>query len=121
MCGKVAAAGTKSQRVTVATRPKEYPGTVEPPSQRRFGRFREAPKQRDRGGRGHEIVKELVVCSTCAAAHQEKQAELEAAAKAAAEEAAVLAAQEAAAAEAAEKEAEQAAAEAAEAEVPAEG
>ncbi len=85
MCGKVSAAGTKSQKVTVATRPKEYRGTVEPPSQRRFGRFREAPKQRDRGGRGHEIVKELTVCSSCAAAHQDKQAELEAAAKAAAE------------------------------------
>lgn len=86
MCGKVAPAGTKSQKVTVATRPKEYKGTVEPPSPRRFGRFREAPKQRDRGGRGHEIVKELTVCSSCAASHQEKQAELEAAAMAAAEQ-----------------------------------
>lgn len=92
MCGKVAAARTKSQRVTVASRPKEYRGTIEPPSQRRFGRFREAPKQRDRGGRGHEIVKELMVCSTCAAAHKEKQAALEAAAVAAAEQAALVAA-----------------------------
>lgn len=100
MCGKVAGAGIKSQRVTVASRPKEYAGTVEPPSQRRFGRFREAPKQRDRGGRGHEIVKELMVCNTCAAAHQEKQAELEAAAVAAAEQAAVENAAAEAAAEA---------------------
>ena len=93
MCGKVAAAGTKAYKVTVATRPKEYRGTVEPPSQRRFGRFREAPKQRDRGGRGHEIAKELTVCAECAAAHQDKQAELEAAAKAAAEQNAAAEAQ----------------------------
>ena len=99
MCGKVAAAGTKSQKVTVATRPKEYRGTVEPPSNRRFGRFREAPKQRDRGGRGHEIAKELMVCASCAAAHQDKQAELEAAAKAAAEENAAAARQAASAEE----------------------
>ena len=94
MCGKVSAARTKSHKVTVASRPKEYKGTVEPPSNRRFGRFREAPKQRDRGGRGHEIVKELTVCATCSAAFQEKQAELEAAALAAAEQAAVAAAAE---------------------------
>ncbi len=92
MCGKVAAARTKSHKVTVASRPKEYKGTVEPASNRRFGRFREAPKQRDRGGRGHEIVKELTVCATCSASYQEKQAELEAAALAAAEQAAAAAA-----------------------------
>ena len=104
MCGKVAPAGTKSNKVTVATRPKEYKGTPEPPSNRRFGRFREAPKQRDRGGHGHEIVKELTVCAGCASAHQDKQAELEAAAKAAA--AAELAAASAAVTEAAAEDAE---------------
>lgn len=84
MCGKTAAPGTKAEKVTVASRPREYKGTVEEFSGRRFGRFRSAPKQRDRGGRGHEIVKELMVCASCAAAHQEKQKSIEAAAKAAA-------------------------------------
>lgn len=84
MCGKVSPAGTKSHKVTVASRPKTYKGTPEPERRRRFGRFREAPKQRDPGGHGHEIAKELTVCASCSAAHQEKQAQLEAAAKAAA-------------------------------------
>lgn len=95
MCGKVAPAGTKSQKVTVASRPKTYKGTPEPERRRRFGRFREAPKQRDPGGHGHEIAKELTVCATCAAAHQEKQAELEAAAKAAATQTVSVSAEEA--------------------------
>ena len=84
MCGKVAAPGTKAERVTVASRPKEYKAKVEPGGPRRFSRFREPPKPRDRGGRGYEIVKELQVCSTCGAAHKEQQKAIEAAAKAAA-------------------------------------
>lgn len=87
MCGKVAGAGTKAMKVTVASRPKEYRGNVEDFPQRRFGRFREPQKPRDRGGRGHEIVKELMVCASCGAAHQEKQAAIEAAAAKAAAEA----------------------------------
>ena len=63
---------------------------MEPAPRRRFGRFREAPKQRDRGGRGHEIVKEMTVCSMCAESHREKQVAIEAAAK----EAAAMAASE---------------------------
>ncbi|APZ90448.1 hypothetical protein Fuma_00021 [Fuerstiella marisgermanici] len=89
MCGKVAPPRTKAHRVTVASRPKEYRGSVEVAPRRRFGRFREAPKQRDRGGRGHEIVKEMSVCSMCAEAHRDKQLAIEEAAKAAAAQAAV--------------------------------
>ncbi|MCP4783878.1 MAG: hypothetical protein GY878_10020 [Fuerstiella sp.] len=85
MCSKVAGAGIKAMRVTVVSRPKEYRGTVEEFPRRRFGRFRETRKPRDRGGKGHEIVKELMVCASCGAAHKEKQAAIEAAAVAAAE------------------------------------
>jgi len=94
MCGKVSAAGTKSTKVTVASRPREYRGNVEDFPSRRFGRFREPAKPRDRGGKGHEIVKELMVCSTCGEVHQKKhaaeEAVLRAAAKAAAAEQARL-------------------------------
>ncbi|MCP4175975.1 MAG: hypothetical protein GY758_34980 [Fuerstiella sp.] len=85
MCSKVAGAGVKAMRVTVVSRPKEYRGTVEEFPRRRFGRFRETRKPRDRGGKGHEIVKELMVCASCGAAHREKQAAIEASAVAAAE------------------------------------
>ena len=88
MCSKVAGAGVKAMRVTVVSRPKEYRGTVEEFPRRRFGRFRETRKPRDRGGKGHEIVKELMVCASCGSAHREKQAAIEAAAVAAAEAAA---------------------------------
>ena len=84
MCDKVVGAGTKAVKITVASRPKEYKGTVEESPRRRFGRFREARKPRDRGGRGYETVKEMTVCASCAAGFQEKQAEIQAAAKAAA-------------------------------------
>ena len=88
MCGKVSAAGTKSTKVTVASRPREYRGNVEDFPSRRFGRFREPAKPRDRGGKGHEIVKELMVCATCGETHQKKHAAEEAAMKAAAKAAA---------------------------------
>jgi len=100
MCGKVSGAGTKSSKVTVASREKEYKGNIEEFPQRRFGRFRETRKPRDRGGRGHEIVKELMVCSTCAGIHEEKQAVIRAAAEEAAAAAKIAAAEAADALEA---------------------
>ncbi|MFY9253816.1 MAG: hypothetical protein WAO83_10220 [Fuerstiella sp.] len=94
MCAKVSAPRVKSVKVTVASRPREYRGNVEDFPARRFGRFREPAKPRDRGGKGHEIVKELMVCSVCGEVHQKKwaaeQAALKAAAKAAAAEQARL-------------------------------
>lgn len=88
MCGKVSGAGTKSTKVTVASREREYKGNIEDFPQRRFGRFREPRKPRDRGGKGHEIVKELMVCRTCGESHQQKQAAAAEAARVAAEKAA---------------------------------
>lgn len=94
MCGKVSGAGVKSKKVVVATREREYKGNLDEFPQRRGGRFREPRKPRDRGGRGHEIVKELMVCTACAEAHNQKAAAAaEAAAKAKAE-AALLSATE---------------------------
>ena len=93
MCGKVSGARVKATKVTVASRPKEYKGNIDEFANRRFGRFRQPSKPRDRGGRGHEIVKELMVCGGCAAAHQEKEAEIIAAAVAAAAATAAAAAE----------------------------
>lgn len=94
MCGKVSGAGTKSKKIVVATREREYKGNMDEFPQRRGGRFREPRKPRDRGGRGHEIVKELMVCASCAEAHNAKQAAAEAAAAKAREEALLAAAPE---------------------------
>lgn len=92
MCGKVSGAGTKSTKVTVASREREYKGNIEDFPQRRFGRFREPRKPRDRGGKGHEIVKELMVCKACGETHQQKQAAAAEVARIAAEKAAAEAA-----------------------------
>lgn len=40
---------------------------------RRFGRFQQSRKPRDRGGSGHEIVREITVCENCARLHADKQ------------------------------------------------
>ena len=84
MCGKVSGARVKAVKVITASRPKEYKGNIEEFAGRRFGRFRQPSKPRDRGGRGHEIVKELMVCKECAESYREQEAEIIAAAKAAA-------------------------------------
>lgn len=92
MCSKVSGSRTKSNKIVVASRQREYRGNIEDFPQRRFGRFREPRKPRDRGGKGHEIVKELMVCGTCAEVHQKKEAEAAVIAKAEAERLAALAA-----------------------------
>lgn len=81
MCEKVSGSGTKSNKIVVASRTREYRGNIEDFPQRRFGRFREPRKPRDRGGKGSEIVKELMVCGTCAEVHQKKEAAAAAIAK----------------------------------------
>lgn len=65
MCGTVSPAGTKSHKLTVKVRQKEYQGTIEEAPRRRRGRFPEPRKPRDRGGSGHEIVREVTVCESC--------------------------------------------------------
>lgn len=70
MCGKVSPAGVKSKKVIVATREKIYAGNIEDAPPRRFGRFRGPQKPRDPGGKGFEIVKELMVCNACAESNE---------------------------------------------------
>lgn len=72
MCESVCPPKTRTSRIVVKTRHKEYSARGPDPSERR--RFspgrrgrRPAKKDYDKGGEGHEIVRELVVCPTCAA------------------------------------------------------
>jgi len=74
MCKTVVPAGTKSQKLTVRVRQKVYQGTVEEaPRRRGRGRFPEPRAPRDRGGSGHEIVREITVCESCAVKHAASQ------------------------------------------------
>ena len=103
-CDTVVPAGTRSSKIIVETRAKEYAPRGADPSERRrrFPRGRGPRKKQkyDRGGTGREIVREKMVCPKCA---ESMSAEI---AAAAAEAAAVeAAAAEAAAAEAAATEA----------------
>jgi hypothetical protein len=88
ICRQLASPGTPSYRIAVATRPVEYPYRRNANRNPRTHRHRGAPKiltpsenfalfkllQRvhdpvdDPGGHGWEIVGELIVCPTCAAA-----------------------------------------------------
>ncbi|MEZ6060398.1 MAG: hypothetical protein R3C19_08560 [Planctomycetaceae bacterium] len=74
VCKTVVPAGTKSQKLTVRVRQKLYRGTVEEmPRRRGRGRFPEPRVPRDRGGSGHEIVREITVCDSCARKYAERQ------------------------------------------------
>lgn len=59
-CGSTSKSCEKPVRVTVQKREKEYP---------------ERPYARDKGGFGHEIVREAVVCFTCSLAYSEPEVE----------------------------------------------
>jgi rubredoxin len=103
LCKTVVPAGTRTQKLTTKTRPKEYPSRGSDPSERRgrrFSRGRPSKQKFDKGGTGFEIVQEISVCPACAETENAKRAEEEAAAQAALE-AAEAAATAAVAAEAA--------------------
>ncbi len=63
-CGDVVPAGVSAQNVVVQSRSKDYPTRTETTT---AGRSR-YPRERtvDKGGEGHEIVRELKVCPKCA-------------------------------------------------------
>ncbi|MCA9077438.1 MAG: hypothetical protein KDA93_20595 [Planctomycetaceae bacterium] len=90
-CERIVPAGTRTNKVVVATRPRIYEPRGQDPSERRgrsrFVRGRRVRKRKpyDKGGAGTEIVRELSVCPACAA---ELNAEI--AAEAAAQSAPVL-------------------------------
>lgn len=92
-CETVVPAGTRAQRVVVQTRQKTYEPRGDRPGSDRGSRFRgrRVKKKRvfDQGGTGTEIVRELLVCPTCAERYEaEQKAEAAAAAAAAESEAA---------------------------------
>lgn len=76
ICNQVAPAGATAHRIVIESRDKEYPSQqIAPPPGARPAHGRKpkgggfAPPAKDRGGKGHEISKELVVCHECAKQH----------------------------------------------------
>ncbi len=72
MCKTIVPAGVPTAKITVATRPKVYNSRGSEPVERGGPRFRRGRPVRkckpyDRGGEGHEIVREVSVCPKCAA------------------------------------------------------
>ena len=70
-CKKTVPSGTRSTKIVVQIREKEYSSRGADPSERRRrftrGRRPRSKKQKyDRGGRGYEIVREIMVCPECA-------------------------------------------------------
>lgn len=67
ICGQVARAGSKAKRVVLVSREKTYAqrGGFDG-FQRRFRGPRPPKQEFDKGGRGHEIVREVLACSGCA-------------------------------------------------------
>ena len=86
-CQTVVPAGTRAQRVVVQTRPKTYEPRGDRPGFDRGSRFRgrrvKKKKVFDQGGTGTEIVRELLVCPSCASRYEAEQAAEAEAAKAA--------------------------------------
>ena len=67
ICGQVASPGTRATKVTVVSREKVYSSRGGGDSDfRGRGRFRAPSKPKDKGGKGHEIVQELMACQGCA-------------------------------------------------------
>ncbi len=70
LCNVVQPPRTRAIRVTVESRPTEYPSR---PKANRLRVGRKWKQFDDPGGAGFEIAKEAVACPTCAAAHEEKR------------------------------------------------
>ena len=65
-CQTVVPAGTRSTKIVVQTREREYESRGPDPSERRFRGPRPRRRDYDRGGHGTEIVREIMVCPKCA-------------------------------------------------------
>jgi hypothetical protein len=69
-CDKVVPTSTRSSKIVVQIREKEYRSRGSDPSERRRYPRGRGPRKKvkfDRGGAGHEIVREIMVCPECAA------------------------------------------------------
>lgn len=67
ICGQVSPAGARAKRVVLVSREKTYAqrGGFDG-FQRRFRGPRPPKQEFDKGGRGHEIVREVLACGGCA-------------------------------------------------------
>ena len=67
ICGQVAPAGARARRVVLVSREKTYAqrGGFDG-FQRRFRGPRPPKQEFDKGGKGHEIVREVLACNGCA-------------------------------------------------------
>jgi len=68
-CDRIVPAGVRSNKIVVQIRRKEYAARGPDPSERRRyprGRGPRKKQKYDRGGAGHEIVREIMVCPECA-------------------------------------------------------
>ena len=70
LCNVVQPPRTRAVRVTVESRPTEYPSR---PKANRLRVGRKWKQFDDPGGAGFEIAKEAVACPSCARAHEEKR------------------------------------------------
>ena len=67
ICGQIAPAGTRSSKVVLVSRPKNYVSRGgQDGFPRRFRGQKVKRREYDRGGKGHEIVREVVACEGCA-------------------------------------------------------
>lgn len=78
-CDTIVPAGTRSSKIVVQSRPRTYePRGADPRERGRFGRGRRKPTKKkaeyDKGGVGTEIVREIMVCPTCAETHHAEAA-----------------------------------------------
>lgn len=74
MCDTVVPAGTRANKVVVASRPRTYASRGGGDRGNFRGRFREPQPAFDKGGTGREIVRELSVCDNCAKQHADEAA-----------------------------------------------
>lgn len=61
ICKKVVPANTKSQRITLATRPRQYPARL------KANKLGKNQYSNDPGGEGYETAREIIACPECAA------------------------------------------------------
>ena len=67
ICGQVSGAGTRANKVVLVSRAKNYTSRGGHEGfQRRFRGVRPPKVEYDKGGKGHEIVREVLACEPCA-------------------------------------------------------
>jgi hypothetical protein len=81
MCESLVPKGVRSHRLVIKTRPKSYSSRGSDMTTGRRWQSKFKPKTKanyDKGGKGTEIVQELMVCPACAKQHADTQAKTQA-------------------------------------------